>query len=273
MKQLAMVSTMVLLSVPAAAHDMFLVVEDHDLPAASDVMVSLYNGTFDKSENSIDRERMVDVSLVDGQAEVRHPTPDQWQDRDNISVLRFQTGEPGTYVLGVSTKPRMIELGAEDFNEYLAHDGVLDVLSARKQDGILGQPANERYSKHVKTILQVGEAATDTYATLLGYPIEIVPQANPAGLKPGDTLRVLVMAEGSPVANQLVYASFAGYHSHDDTGEHREAVHTRTADNGVAEIEISQSGRWYIRVIRMLPMAEEGVDYESNWATLTFEVK
>jgi uncharacterized GH25 family protein len=50
-------------------------------------------------------------------------------------------------------------------------------------------------------------------------------------------------------------------------------VQTRTTDNGVAEIEISRSGRWYIRVIRMLPVAEEGVDYESSWATLTFEVR
>jgi len=267
------VGTLVVLSMPVSAHDMFLVVEDHDLPAASQVAVALYNGTFDKSENAIDRERMDDVSLVNGQGDVSSPVAAQWRDEDNISVLTFQTGDPGTYVLGVSTKPNMIELSAADFNEYLAHDGVLDVLEARQQEGILDRPANERYAKHVKTILQIGGAATETYSTFLGYRTEIVPQANPADLKPGDSLRVLVMADGSPAARQLVYASYAGYHAHAEAGGHQEATQTRTDDNGVAEIQITRSGRWYIRLIRMLPATEEGVDYESNWATLTFEVE
>jgi hypothetical protein len=251
---------------------MFLVLEEHDLPAASEVAIALYNGTFEKSENSIDRDRMTDVTLVDGQGKLSHPTTAQWRDEDNYSILSLKTGEPGTYVLGVSTKPRMIELSAEDFNEYLAHDGVLDVLESRKVEGNLDQSANERYSKHVKTLLQVGEAKTDTFSTFLGYPIEIVPQNNPADLGPGDTLKVLVMADGSPAADQLVYASYADYHSHDETGGHHEAIKTRTNDRGVAEIPISRGGRWYVRLIRMLPVEEAGVDYESNWATLTFEV-
>ena len=81
------------------------------------------------------------------------------------------------------------------------------------------------------------------------------------------------MAEGSPAADQLVYASYAGFHSHDETGGHQEAARTRTNDHGVAEFEITRSGRWYVRLIRMLPVDEDGVDYESNWATLTFQVR
>jgi len=271
MRHLIAMGVLVGLAVPVMAHDMFLVVDDHDLPVASPAEVALYNGTFDKSENAIDRDRMIDVSLVDGQGEVSHPTTGQWRDDNNIAFLSFQTGAAGTYLLGVSTRPNMIELSADDFNEYLKHDGVLDVLAAREQGGLLDRPANERYAKHVKTLLQVGDDATDTYSTFLGFPIEIIPQANPASLAPGDTLRVLVMADGSPVAEQLVYASYAGYHSHDDTGGHQEAMQARTDANGVAEIEISRSGRWYVRLIRMLPVDEDGVDYESNWATLTFE--
>lgn len=261
------------LAVPVAAHDMFLVVADHDLPVDSEAFISLYNGTFDKSENAIDRDRMTDVTVIDGQGEAQHPAADQWRDEGNISVLRLQTGGEGTYVVGVSTKPRMIELSAVEFNEYLQHDGVLDVLATREQEGLLDRPAKERYSKHVKSILQVGEATTDTYSTFLGYPIEIVPQSNPAELRPGDTLRVLVMADGSPAADQLVYASYDGFHAHDDTGGHQEAIQTRTNEHGLAAFEITRSGRWYVRLIRMVPVAEEGVDYESNWATLTFEVR
>lgn len=258
---------------PLMGHDMFLVLQDHDVAANSEVTVELFNGTFDKSENSIDRDRMIDVSVVDGRGGVTHPATSQWREADNITYLDFTTGEAGTYVVGVSTASRMIELSAEDFNEYLEHDGVLDVLAARQEGGILDRPANERYSKHVKSILQVGDSSTDSHLQVLGYPIEIIPQTNPADLTAGDTLRVLVLAEGQPVDGQLVYASHAGYHGHDDSGDHQEAVETRTDDRGVAEIDISHPGRWYVRLIRMVPVNETGVDYDSNWATLTFEVR
>jgi hypothetical protein len=212
------------------------------------------------------------VTVIDGAGQATHPSTDQWREDGTVTFLDFQSGAPGTYVVGVSTAPRMIELTAEEFNDYLEHDGVLDVLEARHAGGIADRPAAERYSKHVKTILQVGESTTGSYGHRLGYPIEIVPLANPGALAIGDTLEALVLADGKPVAGQLVYASYEGFHSHDDPGSHREAENLRTDEEGVAHVEITRSGRWYLRLIRMLPSDDEGVDYESNWATLTFEV-
>lgn len=254
------------------AHDMFLVVPDHDLSPSTAASVALYNGTFDKSENAIARDRMTDVSVVDGSAEVSHPATGQWRDEGEVAILDFETGSPGTYLVGISTAANMIELTAEEFDDYLKHDGVLDVLEARQHEGELTEPVRERYSKHVKTILQVGEAVTDSFSFRLGYPIEIVPLANPASLNEGDTIEFLVLADGKPVADQLVYASYDGFHSHDGTDAHREAVDSRTDDNGVVKVELTKAGRWYVRLIRMLPVDEEGADYESNWATLTFEI-
>ncbi len=254
------------------AHDMFLVLSEHSLPPESAVSVALYNGTFDKSENAIARDRMTDVSVVDGSAEVSHPATGQWRDEGEVAILDFETGSPGTYLVGISTAANMIELTAEEFDDYLKHDGVLDVLEAREHEGDLTEPVRERYAKHVKTILQVGEAVTDSFSFRLGYPIEIVPLANPASLNEGDTLEFLVLADGKPVSDQLVYASYDGFQSHDGDDAHREAASSRTDENGLVEIELSKSGRWYVRLIRMLPVDEEGADYESNWATLTFEI-
>ena len=113
---------------------------------------------------------------------------------------------------------------------------------------------------------------TDSHSHRLGYPIEIVPLANPTRLAVGDTLELLVLFEGQPVAEQLVYASFEGFHGDEETDIHREAVSTRTDENGKVKVELSQAGRWYVRLIHMVPVDEEDVDYESSWATLTFEV-
>ncbi len=260
------------ISATCLAHDMFLVVPDHDIATESQVTISLYNGTFDKSENVIDRDRMLDVSVVDGQGLVSHPELEQWREEGNITLLDLQTGSPGTYVVGLSTATKMIELTAEEFDDYLAHDGVIDVLEARRSEGAGTSAVSERYSKHVKMILQVGAEVSDSYKKPLGYPIEIVPLANPGSLAAGDALEVLVLRDGDPVADQLIYASYEGYHSHDETGTHREAFQTRTNEAGKARIELSRAGRWYLRLIRMVPVAEEEADYESNWTTLTFEI-
>ena len=218
MKRLAVALSIALCGQMALAHDMFLVVDDHDLPTESEVTIALYNGTFDKSENSIDRDRMIDVSIVDGTGSVTHPEEDQWRDSNEMSLLTFETGAAGTYLVGVSTRARNIELSAEDFNDYLKHDGVLDVLAAREASGSLGNPAVERYSKHVKTLLSVGQPSGAAWSRQLGYPIEIVPSSDPGALCPGDELQFQVFADGAPVANQLVYASHAGFHGHTDDG-------------------------------------------------------
>mgnify|MGYP006434723161 CR=1 FL=1 len=267
------VGLLVLLVGTLSAHDMFLKLSSYVLAPNSEASVALINGTFDQSENVITRDRMTDVSIVDGDGTVRHPDTSQWRDEGNRALLDFETGGAGTYVLGVSTAPQTIELSAEDFNGYLEHDGVRDVLAARQEQGIMDHPARERYSKHVKAIAQVGDARTRSFSHRLGYPIEIVPQQNPYTLRPGDTLDVRVLRDGKPVADQIVYASYEGHHAHDASGGHSEAVDTRTDANGIAQIPLSEPGRWYVRLIHMVPVDESGLDYESNWTTLTFELQ
>jgi uncharacterized GH25 family protein len=274
MKKVLLAGLGVLASVAALfAHDMFLKLETFFLKPHSSVTVALFNGTFDKSENVITRDRMIDVSIIGPQTERVHSDTSQWRESGNATWLDFKTGEEGTYILGVSTKARMLELSAKDFNGYLEHDGVLDVLTMRKEKNQLDKPAREMYSKHVKTIFQVGEKRSDAFKERLNYPIEIVPLQNPYTLKAGGVLEVLVLRDGNPVSNQLVYASYEGYHQHGDKGGHVEAAKTRTNENGLAQIKLSKAGKWYIRLIHMVASDKEGVDYESNWATLTFEIK
>jgi hypothetical protein len=254
-------------------HTLYLKLSSHYLAPNSDATAALLNGTFQESENVITRDRMTDVSVVDGSGAVRHPDTAQWHDAGSRSILNFETGAAGTYVLGVSTAPRTITLSSADFNDYLRHDGIVDVLAARTEGDTPADSVRERYSKHVKTLVQVGDARTDTYDRRLGYPIEIVPQNNPFALEVGDTLPVLVLRDGAPVADQVVYASHEDHHAHGEDGGHEEAVQTRTNEKGIAQIPVSHEGRWYVRLIHMERPSASDLDYESNWATLTFEVR
>ncbi|MDH3708260.1 MAG: DUF4198 domain-containing protein [Cyclobacteriaceae bacterium] len=273
MKKFTFTLSAILILVTLSSHDMFLKLKSYYVSADSNIDIHLYNGTFDKSENVITRDRMTDVSMIYPDGTRDRLTNDSWTDQGNITVLSTQTKDPGSYVVGVSTLPKMIELSSEDFNNYLAHDGVMDVLNERKKSGEDQKNAREKYSKHVKAIFQAGASSSGHYKKKLGYPIEFIPVQNPYDLKVNGDLQVQLLSKGQPVSNQLVYASYAGFHGHSDTGGHVEAIKTRTNNKGVATITLSKAGHWYVRAIHMVKSNEEGVDYESNWATLTFEIK
>lgn len=270
--------TAVLLLAAAAtlsAHDLFLKLGSYFLAPHAEAEAWLMNGTFRESEAGVARDRMADVRVVGPAADdVARPPAAAWRDTASRSVLRFRTGAPGTYVLGVSTRPRPIELTGEQFDDYLAHDGILDVLERRRETGRAGTPAREIYAKHVKAVVQVGETRSEAWREPLGYPIEIVPLENPYRLAAGDTLPVRVLEEGEPVAGQLVYAAREGWKPPADAGPgEREPVRVRTDADGEARLPLREAGRWYARLIHMERTPErEDVDYVSKWATLTFEV-
>ena len=155
------------------AHDLFLKPFAFFVTPGSDARLRVLNGTFEKSENAIERNRLRDLSVV-GPAGVTHPDTSAWSDKGDTSVFVFRTGAAGTYVVGASTLPRTLRLDAKAFNEYLASDGVTDMLESRKRSNELDKPSHERYSKHVKTLIQVGGTRTPGFVTLLGYPEEVV---------------------------------------------------------------------------------------------------
>ena len=47
----------------------------------------------------------------------------------------------------------------------------------------------------------------------------------------------------------------------------------RTDSEGLVSFDMEAAGLWYIKFINMVKTDAEGVDYESKWATLTFEIK
>lgn len=255
----------------ASAHEMFLKPQSFNLAPNTNTAVALYNGTFDKSENPVTRERMGDVSIMTG-GKVSHPGAGLWRDDKVTSYLGVALKGPGTYVVGVSTKPKIIELSADNFEAYLKHDGIEDVLRARQVAKGPRTSVRERYSKHVRTILQVGGVQTNDFSRPLGYPAEILIQQNPAALKVGDTLSFKALYKGQAMKGQLVYASFEGFHGHSPDGGHINAVKLRTDAAGMGSFKITRPGKWYVTLINM-QKATGDADYESNWSTVTFEVR
>lgn len=281
------------------AHDLFIKLDNFFVDPNSEVRIPILNGVFNLSENSITPDRVPDVSVVSASGRERVGTT-AWEAEGDTTFLTIETGDAGTYVVGMSTHPRDLGMSGEDFNAYLEHDGIPDVLEQRRQNDELDKDVWERYSKHVKAVFQVGDEIDrpaswwqfwkkdePAYLTELGYPAEIVPLVNPYLLDVGDEITVRCLVDGEPVSDQLV---IAGGENALGLMEERSA---RTDADGTVTFDVHAQGKWYIKFINMVPVTgqtvvaasgdgdggaenqeqDEELDYESKWATLTFEIR
>ena len=258
------------------AHDLFLRLDSFFVRPESTARIRVLNGTFSSSENAVARNRLSDISVVGPPGRIKLDTT-LWQATGDTSRLSVPIGATGTYVVGASTLPREITLEAKEFNAYLEEDGIPDVLAARRRAGELETKATERYSKHVKAILQAGTRRSGDFNRVLGYPAELVPLNNPYLSRAGGWLRVAALVDGKPVANQLVVAG-----GRPPRGGRLAERRVRTDTDGIARIRITDGGQWYVKFINMVrvaggstprPAGTPAFDYESKWATLTFEIK
>ena len=252
---------------PLAAHDLYMKLDSFFVPANTRIQVSLINGTFDASEGSVKRERARRIDIM--RAGHRQSTKNlSWSSKGDTSHLRFRTGASGTYVLGVSLIPRSITLSGKNFNSYLEEDGIPWILERRRERNELDASAREQYAKHVKAIIQVGDTRTGGWDTRLGYPAELVPLSNPYTLAVGDTLKLVALVDRKPAPGMLV---LAGYQR--DGSEPVKAGSVTADSTGVVSIAIASAGKWYVKFISMEPVKKPKLDYESKWATLTFELR
>lgn len=248
------------------AHDLFLKSDSFFLQPNSKFSVKIMNGTFLASEGAVAFNRLNDVSVI-SEGKRAHPLETNFTKDDATALLNLKSGAAGTYVVGLSTKHREIALKAADFNEYLKEDGLPDTLEQRRRTGELEKDAKERYAKHVKAIFQVGKKQTDDYKTVLGYPVELVPQANPYKLKKGDSIEILCLKDGKPLAGQVVLAG------REENGKIVAAPEMRSDANGIVKLRLEGAGKWYAKFINMTRLDDPNLNYESKWTTLTFEIK
>ena len=251
-----------------SSHELFLKSDSHFLKPNTTGQLYLFNGTFDISENEITTDRIVDAKIM-GPDYLFEPSESDYSAKNDITYLTMTTGDTGTYVAGISTLSKVLEMDAKAFNEYLDHEGLEPTIAERKAMKITEKGAKERYSKHVKALLQVGDKTSIDFMKPLNYPIEFVPMNNPFEIKLGESVAFKLLRNGKPLADHIVHYST----SKPGVDAHENETSTKTNANGLVVVKPTEIGKWYVATIHMEKKSGDVVDYESNWATLTFEIK
>ncbi len=173
----------------------------------------------------------------------------------------------GIHVVGYRSRRSQITLDAKKFEAYLAEEGLERVTAWRAANGEGDAPGREVYSRCAKALIVVGDARSPRVGAdrALGFPLEIVPKDDPTSLAPGAVLRLRVLDGGRPLAAALVRLTREGAPDGRRGG--------RTDAEGHIDLVVDAAGTWLVTCVHMVRApADAKADWESLWASLTFDV-
>ena len=264
----AMVTTLLCAAAPAAAHDFWIEPSTFTPPAGSLLAVRLRVGQQFKGEPvPRDPDLILRFDLVgpDGHGDEVLGFAG-WE-----PAGRVRAGDAGLRTLVYRSGPSPISLAADKFEDYLEQYGLEYVVAARAAKGASAEPGSEIFSRCAKALIDVqphpGEAAPKGtgYDKPVGITLELVAEADPYRFAGGGDLPVQLLYEDHPLEGALVVAMPAS----DPTA----ALSARSDRQGRARFHLDRPGVWLVKAVHMVPApSDSGADWESLWASLTFEV-
>ena len=239
-------AALVLISANLFAHDFWIEPSTFHPAVGQTVMLALRVGQ-DFIGDPVPRSAQLMDAFVVRDARGERPVKG-FENQDPAGVVRID--RDGVAVAWYRSKANFVELPTAKFAEFLKLEGI-DWIVADKPD-------REHFFRYVKTILRTGKSSALPVGHICGFRYDIVPESNPWRSGP---LRVRVLFEDKPARGMLV------------TAIHRDArISVRTDAHGRAALSLSKGGAWLIKSVYMVKAPKDsGVDWESLWASVTFE--
>lgn len=183
-------------------------------------------------------------------------------------VVKFSADNSSTFVLTMERDWSYITLDADKFDEYLVEEGMEYVIAERARLGESKKPGRERYSRFLKTLIQVGANRTGNAKTRIGARLEIVPLDNPYSKKAGDSLDVQIFFGGRPLSGKAVFAD-------NRDGEAYSTQKLTTDQDGRITVKLDKKGVWLVRLVYMQRCERNcgEAEWESFWGAMSFGVK
>lgn len=253
------------------AHDLWLVPAQLSVLPGARIAVMMNTGdTFPVSEGAVKPERIERAALISADGSTPLAT---FRAEGNSTVVDvIVPSKEGGAIVEVVLKPIATKQPRSSFDEFVKHEGLDAIASQLARTAERRAEERRTYAKYAKTLLRIGngKGGLKLYQRPLGHRLEIVPAADPFSLKPGEKLPVRLLFDGKPLpGSRIVIGSTATA-----TATQSKMPGVRTDSEGHAELQLDKTqGVHYIHGLHMiLAKGRSDVEWESFWATLTFEV-
>lgn len=172
---------------------------------------------------------------------------------------------PGLQALAYRSGNSVVSLEAQKFEDYLREEGLERIIEARARRGESQKASRELFSRCAKALLFAGPLGSAGDDRELGLTLELVAEKNPYGLRAGTELPVRLLYEGKPLEGALVTAL--------PHGPAQDKLSRRTDRKGRVRLPLPYGGVWLVKAVHMVPAPpDSGADWQSLWASLTFEI-
>jgi uncharacterized GH25 family protein len=256
----------VLLASRAMAHDFWIEPSTFRPAAGERVMAALRVGQKLNGEALPRIPQLIDRFVIKGESGLEGSVVGR-PGADPAGIAFIADG--GLHWIGYQSNPYPVALEAPKFEDYLRDEGLERIIDARKKAGRSASPGRERFYRCAKVLLDTPggtPAGTSRVVdTPLGFTLELLPRKNPYVVQPGGELPLSLLFRGKPMADVLVVAM-----SKDDP---EKAIRARTDAKGHVTLRLAHAGFWLIKAVHMeAAPADSGVDWESWWASITFDL-
>ncbi len=243
----------------AAAHDTWMTGRAVRESAGTRIELELTSGmAFPSPESAVAADRIARAEVLLGDARSRLRA----EPGGTASLtLRSEPLRDGLALASVVLEPRTLTLDPAQVAEYLDElEASPEVRAAYAKSGRW----RERYRKNATALVRVGEGGGPVAPIApLGLPLELVALSDPSKLPSGAGIRACLYAKGKPVTDHRV-----GLVSANEPG----TPWLRTGPDGCVDFELTLPGRYLLRAIVLKPARRPGLDWISEFATLTFEL-
>lgn len=181
---------------------------------------------------------------------------------DSVLALALVPDGGGTAVVWVTFAPKTIDLTETQVAEYLDEIGASDAVRRAWNGAGPDRKWHETYTKYAKTFARASGVGDDVDCLApAGLAFELVPDRDPTGLAPGDTLTVRALEGKDGVAGVTIGAV---------CGSDGSVVSQAANPAGYVRVAITRDGPWMLRATE-LRRQPDGT-WHSDFTTLTFVV-
>jgi hypothetical protein len=212
---------------------------------------------FPDGETAISPERIANFKIhsFNGEQSINDYTVEE------TSLTTTISEKPNTpFIASIELLAHPITLEADRFAHYIEDEDAQIFTAPQFIIRETTEPQRESYAKFAKVLVKNNAENTEFLNQPIGQKFEIILLEiieNKA--------RVKVLFEGNPLQNLRVSSGA------ENLNGGRYITHTRTDENGLAEIEITQNGHCYIRTHYISRHSDaKNFDWESFWASITF---